>query len=461
MASLVNGRRKRGLAASVIHMAGIFGLGYVERTDRKIISYLERYGFGNISEWDFHQFFAEAVVAGRPQLGLNPEIASNMLTFDPEKDAVIPAWIDVPRFSHFKLTRPKTETAEGGAQNRHIIRPLLAEATTPEEVQEILFDGLRASLARQLNLPSPDDITAEQAVVELGVDSLIAVDLRAWFTKELEIDMPVLKILGGATLAEVVDDAFKRLPRDLIPKVAGSETAEETTTDDDVAEAADGAAADVEAEEEEHLVPGITVTNEMDPEITKKDLQNDSDSELSSSQIIFTPGLGDPYAISGSVTSNDLAATDSTTSKEVADDADSAPQFTKIKQMSYGSSRFWFLDQYLQDPTTFNLCFRTKFTGPMDVSRLENAVLAMGERHEVFRSVFFANPDKMNEPSIGVMAASSLYLEKMKVSTDQQAIDESDRMLKHVFDLAHGETIRIKLMSLDRSTHYITFVSPN
>ena len=461
MASLVNGRRKRGLAASVIHMAGIFGLGYVERTDRKIISYLERYGFGNISEWDFHQFFAEAVVAGRPQLGLNPEIASNMLTFDPEKDAVIPAWIDVPRFSHFKLTRPKTETAAEGGQTRHIIRPLLAEATTLEEVQEILFDGLRASLARQLNLPSPDDITSEQAVVELGVDSLIAVDLRAWFTKELEVDMPVLKILGGATLGEVVEDTYKRLPRDLVPKLAGGETEEAVAEEGKEDVAADSEAIeDAAIMNEEESSPEISVNDQGEADTTPNAIveeQQQIDSDLEESTQVFTPqNESHNQSVDDSVSSPD---TESIGSKEVVQEYQSVPKFIKVKQMSYGSSRFWFLDQYLKDPTTFNLCFRTKFSGPMDVSKLENAVLTLGERHEVFRSAFFADFENMNEPSIGVMKSSSLSLEKMKVKTDQEAIEESDRMLKHVFDLAHGETIRIKLMALDANTHYITFAT--
>ena len=73
---------------------------------------------------------------------------------------------------------------------------------------------------------NPDErgITPETTIVELGVDSLLAVDMRSWFTKELDLDMPVLKILGGATVADLVEDAVKRLSRELIPNVAASTT---------------------------------------------------------------------------------------------------------------------------------------------------------------------------------------------------------------------------------------------
>lgn len=55
----------------------------------------------------------------------------------------------------------------------------------------------------------------EQTADDLGIDSLIAVEFRSWFLRELEVDMPVLKILGGATLAEIANHAVKNLPRKL------------------------------------------------------------------------------------------------------------------------------------------------------------------------------------------------------------------------------------------------------
>ena len=58
--------------------------------------------------------------------------------------------------------------------------------------------------------------------MQLGVDSLLVVDMRAWFTKELDLEMPILKILGGATVYDLVDDAMTRLAPELVPNLAGS-----------------------------------------------------------------------------------------------------------------------------------------------------------------------------------------------------------------------------------------------
>lgn len=62
---------------------------------------------------------------------------------------------------------------------------------------------------------------------ELGIDSLVAVDLRSWFLKELSVDMPVLKILGGATISDLLAHAEEHLPKELVPHLVaenGSKT---------------------------------------------------------------------------------------------------------------------------------------------------------------------------------------------------------------------------------------------
>jgi hybrid polyketide synthase / nonribosomal peptide synthetase ACE1 len=48
-------------------------------------------------------------------------------------------------------------------------------------------------------------------LIELGMDSLIAVEIRTWFLQELEVDMPILKILGGASVADLVDHSIPKL----------------------------------------------------------------------------------------------------------------------------------------------------------------------------------------------------------------------------------------------------------
>lgn len=55
---------------------------------------------------------------------------------------------------------------------------------------------------------------------EMGMDSLIAVDLRSWILKNYSVSIPVLEILGGVSIAELVDRVLQKVPPELVPNVA-------------------------------------------------------------------------------------------------------------------------------------------------------------------------------------------------------------------------------------------------
>jgi hybrid polyketide synthase/nonribosomal peptide synthetase ACE1 len=57
----------------------------------------------------------------------------------------------------------------------------------------------------------------DAALVELGVDSLVAVEIRSWFLKEVSTDMAVLKILGGASTTDIAVFAVDQMPKKLLP----------------------------------------------------------------------------------------------------------------------------------------------------------------------------------------------------------------------------------------------------
>ncbi|KAI1045710.1 hypothetical protein LB505_009285 [Fusarium chuoi] len=65
MASLVNNRRKRGLAASIINISALIGLGYIERQKIYDASFFKDIGIANTSAQGLHQLIAEAILAGQ------------------------------------------------------------------------------------------------------------------------------------------------------------------------------------------------------------------------------------------------------------------------------------------------------------------------------------------------------------------------------------------------------------
>lgn len=425
MASTVQGRRARGLAGSVMNLAGIYGIGYIVRTDLGILERLAKLGFSNVSEWDFLQFFAEAVLAGKPGLESTVhEISSSLHPYDAEQEVDPPAWLPIPAFSYYRRTKRR---AVGGDDSQDAsVRVQLKRQTTKEGVRDVLQAGLGATLYKLLGLrPEDNTIHADTRLVDLGIDSLVAVDMRFWFSKELDLDMPVLKLLGGATVEEMVQDTMERLSPDLTPKLK----------------------AEVIGKAQEQETPSAEAKSDSTSALSPPSSASDTEPTSSSSSA--------PDAMSDDGKPQD--------EKPIVHAQGPGPKpelvaFERKQSMGYPSLQFWFLLQQRELLSAFNCSFRIACRGQIDVGRMSQAVKRLGERHDSLRTAFFDDASNGYEPTQAVLApgASPLRLETRKVANLQEAVNFTDDLQQHyVFDLGHGEVVRVALLSENDQSHYL------
>jgi hybrid polyketide synthase/nonribosomal peptide synthetase ACE1 len=472
---------------------------------------LKKIGYVNISEWEFFQFFSEAIVAGRPDSGLNPEITAGLQRSDVSTVEDPPHWFLTHRFSTLHKVPASGGVVTDGDKDGASTRNKLAELTNEKDVNSTVLEDLISTLCMRLNMdPSSNTVTPDTAIVELGVDSLLAVDIRAWFTKELDLDMPVLKILGGATVQDLVDDAVGRLDSQLVPKLArdgeSSTTLEEPATapvnNDSAVDIAQSESTSTEESSsvktpaEEVLtvaplnLPVLEEVEEPSSDISQQGWSTASNSPSSladdssdaagpSSEVGPSSGTQTPitedtdsepeepkqkeeHVIQEEVAKESIESEECETPvaklfSKVPDRPKGELEFVKKAQMSHGTSRFWFLMQYLQDPTSFNLLAHLKCTGRVDFNIAEKAVRELGNRHEIFRTAFFADETRGNEPTMGVMKESPLQLERRTSVTESDIDAEVEELVKYDFKLEQGETIRAKILSLDENTHHVLF----
>ena len=206
MTSLAYQRRKRGVAASIIHIAMMLGVGYVARSVKQYEAQLKKYKYMALSETDFHEIFAEAIVAGRPHSTAEIELVTGL-----GQDAKA-AWHKNPRFAHYVngeslSTNDKKRKQQGGSAN---VRGHVAAAENDEEALAALERGFIKALSNMLQIDA-EKIDEKTPLVAMGIDSLVAVQIRSWFLKELGIDFPVLKILNDASPADLCKDALASL----------------------------------------------------------------------------------------------------------------------------------------------------------------------------------------------------------------------------------------------------------
>lgn len=169
--SLAANRRKRGLAASVIDIGKIVGIGYVSRNRKAVIS-LRSHKFQPISEPFFHHMFAEAVISGRPGSGRQPVLTSGMQKRAglAEENSAPPLWLNNPRFSHMKWEDKKNMAGEANTATSTRIPVLdqLKTATQVAQAESILCTSFATRLAAILQM-SVDSIAHNTPLVDIGM----------------------------------------------------------------------------------------------------------------------------------------------------------------------------------------------------------------------------------------------------------------------------------------------------
>ncbi|KAL9126956.1 MAG: hypothetical protein Q9217_004079 [Psora testacea] len=206
MSGLARARKRRGLAASVISLGVVGGVGYLARTQGgHEHKHAQRRNVMTISEVELHESFAEAIIAGSQGSNHDPEIVAGLDgridTTNTRKEA-LSAWLSDPRVSHLIVDKAEESVHKTMAMLPVAVsvKQQLESSSDPAAASQALVRALSAKLEHLLLLPA-NSVFPNLPLIEMGVDSLLAVEIRSWFVTELSVDVPVLKILGGASVA--------------------------------------------------------------------------------------------------------------------------------------------------------------------------------------------------------------------------------------------------------------------
>lgn len=211
MTSIIKSRRKRGLTGSIINPGQILGVGYVSKAGSWLTKTLvNSIGSYSMSEQDLHELFAEGILAGRPESNRNPDIIASFKLESPiQRPDVI--WYRNTKTWDFIMHWAERNSSGSGNAKTVPVKLQLQSAQNEGEATEIVEEAFIAKLRSKLGLSEEDEISGETALIQLGVDSLVALDLRGWFVKELSVDVPILKILGGSSIGELAAEAASKL----------------------------------------------------------------------------------------------------------------------------------------------------------------------------------------------------------------------------------------------------------
>lgn len=425
-------RRQHGLAASVVHIGAVLGVGFVMRElDETVLPAIYRAGFSWMEERGFHQCIAEAIIAGRPNSRCNPEIITGLRIINAHEEEPTP-WMNNPRFQHCITWEGNAGLKQSAASNTTTVsmKNKLQGAATTEEVFFIVRDGFTAKLQVILQLVLEDEMARHTILTmnadDLGIDSLVAVEIRSWFIKEVAIDMPVLKILSGATIEELLEFALEKLPANMTPTL-GSDSVPVPVP-----------AAIVGQQPSSGIQSARIGTPSSQP-------SRESDNHSSGGTLISSPE-------SSSVPESSSISTPPLLSLEydhklcltvIQED-----EIEKSVPMSPGQAGFWFLRHLLEDQTTFNITFSIKLTGALRVGKFEAAVRIMGQRHEALRTAFISTGEQTMQ---AILKKSRLYLEQKSITDVSEVTAQFEATRDHIYDIENGENMKMTLLSLSRN----------
>ncbi|KAK4210241.1 beta-ketoacyl synthase domain-containing protein [Rhypophila decipiens] len=207
MNGLAAKRRAEGVPGSTLNIGVIYGIGFLHREKSELYTGLSREGYPPISERDIHHMFLEAIEAGKPK---KPGQVYDIITGLSRYDANAPEhhWQQDPRFSHF--AKPFEDEKAGKADEKSSVKDQIAATKNADEIYDLIRSAFFSHLQHLLQL-SESSVNDDATFGELGVDSLVAVDVRNWFYKNLGQDVAVMKILGSPSIKALLREVAEKL----------------------------------------------------------------------------------------------------------------------------------------------------------------------------------------------------------------------------------------------------------
>jgi NAD(P)-dependent dehydrogenase (short-subunit alcohol dehydrogenase family) len=191
-------RRGQGLPGTTIDLTAVRDVGYLAEVDTKRQQeVLKNIGTDGMTEAEVLALLAAAVTGdlaescgGQAITGLE----SNTHDHFWEQDA------------KFSLLATANKTQAGGDGNE-VALPLhvqFANSESKEEKLQVCYKALAAKLAQVLVL-STEDVEPTMSVSSLGLDSLVAIEIRNWIAREANANVQVLELLSTGSLMALAD----------------------------------------------------------------------------------------------------------------------------------------------------------------------------------------------------------------------------------------------------------------
>jgi len=233
-------RRRAGRPSTCISWGPIGDTGYLSRHAQIKEALAARTGGLPLESADALKFLGQALRNGMSQVAWLDMEWGAMSRFLPSSAG--------PRFSMLRHLRGASSgVGEGSTDLRREL-----ELLEPAELLETLKGLLKEEIGAILRV-APDKLDENRSLLEVGMDSLMGVELMSSLETNLGISIPIMALSEGPTISRLAE----RLSHTVRPPTGAEEAVESSALAEQARHLASQHAADVSQKEIEELVAGI------------------------------------------------------------------------------------------------------------------------------------------------------------------------------------------------------------
>lgn len=196
--ALMRFRRSKGLAGITMNVGVVHDVGAVAE-DETLSRVLDRLGYEPITETELFYQIEEAVSAPVSWEPSRPGIQAHQILTGINLQRKDVFWakrsISVPLYDNLDLA-DGSGGSSGASQN---LMAQLRLAEDAEERERIFLAALIIKISKVLGTTA-DNIKPQNPLSTYGLDSIVAVEFRKWFAKEVVVDVPLFDILSAQSI---------------------------------------------------------------------------------------------------------------------------------------------------------------------------------------------------------------------------------------------------------------------
>lgn len=193
--SFVQYRINLGLAASSLDLTAISDVGYLAENAATAAEVAKNLGGDTICEAEVLALLGAAISGRLAKTCNNHTITGCRIT------PSIPFWTSDAKFKHLRLAAEAAAADDCGTQAVSFNAALKA-AQTIEQAQEVVCNGLLSKLPSVLMLEA-EDMDATRSLANYALDSLVAIEVRNYITREFEANLQVLELLSSGSIEKL------------------------------------------------------------------------------------------------------------------------------------------------------------------------------------------------------------------------------------------------------------------